>query len=224
MKINNKPREVYYDIQVTNFESTGTRSQLLKFEETRHSPIIENTGDYSMSIVRFELDTYEACPTFFASIMPSPNTDINKMTEAVTIKFRDTIIKQNLEWYPYDSSATVPTSVPKIGEPVAPYYWGNSFQHYCDIINIAFIKADYNLKAVEGLSSIRPPRIFWNCKTQCAELYVHNYFYRGNNGYNATVHFNRSLYSKFSSFPTTKFDGDDTLEQIYEINLPSQRG
>jgi hypothetical protein len=71
---------------------------------------------------------------------------------------------------------------------------------------------------------IKAPRIFWNCKTQCAELYIQNPYYRKGTSFGASVHFNRSLYSKFSSFPTNKFNGNDALEQIYEIQLYSQAG
>jgi hypothetical protein len=123
-----------------------------------------------------------------------------------------------------DSTATVPTSVPKIGEPVAPYYWGNSFQHYCDMVNIAFDKANEILKPLESVWSIKAPRLFWNCETQCAELYIENAYYRKGTSFNGSVHFNRSLYSKFSSFPTSKFNSNDALEQIYEIQLYSQAG
>ena len=55
---NKKPREVYYDIQINNFESSGSAQQSLRFTETRSKPLIENSGEYSLSIVRFELDTY----------------------------------------------------------------------------------------------------------------------------------------------------------------------
>ena len=39
-QINSKPREVYYDVQINNFESTGSASQPLVFNETRSTPII----------------------------------------------------------------------------------------------------------------------------------------------------------------------------------------
>ena len=54
---NRKPREVYYDVQINNFESSGAAHQPLRFTETRSKPLIESSGDYSLSIVRFELST-----------------------------------------------------------------------------------------------------------------------------------------------------------------------
>jgi hypothetical protein len=219
---NKKPREVYYDIQVTNFESIGTRSQLLKFEETRSIPIIKNTGDYSLSIVRFEIDTY-SCPTYFASIVPSPNTDINLMTDSVTLEYNNVKVKQNLEWYPNDNSAKIPTSVPLIGDVVSEYYWGNSFYHYCYMVNIAFDKANDTLKGLGGVNKL-PPRLFWNCDTLSAELLLDSSYYDPLLATPASVYFNRSLYSKFSSFPATKYASDDTYEATYKINTSHEVG
>ena len=50
------PDMVYYDIVSTNFQSTTTEEPFLRFNETRTNPVIQNTGDYYLSIVRFSLD------------------------------------------------------------------------------------------------------------------------------------------------------------------------
>jgi hypothetical protein len=55
----NNPDYVYFDLQQTNIYNTTTQEQQpLKFLETRETPIIKNTGDYYMSVARFQLDTY----------------------------------------------------------------------------------------------------------------------------------------------------------------------
>ena len=55
----NNPDYVYFDLQQTNIYNTTTQEQQpLKFLETRETPVIKNTGDYYMSVARFQLDTY----------------------------------------------------------------------------------------------------------------------------------------------------------------------
>jgi len=55
----NNPDYVYFDLQQTNIQnSTEQEQQPLKFLETRETPVIANTGDYYMSVARFQLDTY----------------------------------------------------------------------------------------------------------------------------------------------------------------------
>lgn len=51
----NNPDRVYYDILQTNIgRNTETPA---RFVETTDQPIINNTGDYKMSVVRFQIDT-----------------------------------------------------------------------------------------------------------------------------------------------------------------------
>jgi len=55
----NNPDYVYFDLQQTNiYNATTQEQQPLKFLETRETPVIKNTGDYYMSVARFQLDTY----------------------------------------------------------------------------------------------------------------------------------------------------------------------
>jgi len=55
----NNPDYVYFDLQQTNiYNTTIEEQQPLKFSETRETPVIKNTGDYYMSVARFQLDTY----------------------------------------------------------------------------------------------------------------------------------------------------------------------
>jgi len=55
----NNPDYVYFDLQQANvYNNTEQEQQPLKFLETRETPVIANTGDYYMSVARFQLDTY----------------------------------------------------------------------------------------------------------------------------------------------------------------------
>lgn len=55
----NNPDYIYFDLQTSNiYNTTDQEQQPLKFLETRETPVIANTGDYYMSVARFQLDTY----------------------------------------------------------------------------------------------------------------------------------------------------------------------
>jgi hypothetical protein len=205
---NNKPREVYYDIQINNFESTGAAQQPLRFTETRSKPLIQNSGDYSLSIVRFELDTY-SLPTFIAEVVHSNNSDVNKMIEAITLEWNyqgvlSSVGPHNLAWIPTNQHATIPLNVQALAEPAHDYYYSNSFNHYCDLVNNTFESLTTALKASAGslLNDIMPPKMIWNEQTQCAEIVAQVEFFNQNQTDYISIYFNRQLYGRLSSFPT----------------------
>ena len=219
---NNKPREVYYDIQINNFESSGTTSQPLRFSETRNMPLIKNSGEYSLSIVRFELDTY-SLPSFIADIMPYPNTDANKMIETVTLdwnKTGDVTTEQSLEWIPTNQHIATPRAPAPLQDASTEYYYGNSFRHYCDIVNNALETATNELKTTVGflLNDLLPPKLIWNDQAQMAELIAQKEFYNWDAIYYVGIHFNRALYGKLTSFPALK-NYNATDGRIYKLYM-----
>ena len=58
-KQDQNPDFLYFDLQQTNvYNTTENIQQPLKFIETRDNPIVANSGDYHLSVTRFQLDTY----------------------------------------------------------------------------------------------------------------------------------------------------------------------
>lgn len=58
-KQDQNPDFLYFDLQQTNvYNTTENIQQPLKFVETRDNPIVANSGDYHLSVTRFQLDTY----------------------------------------------------------------------------------------------------------------------------------------------------------------------
>jgi hypothetical protein len=216
---NNRPKEVYYDVQMTNWMSTGTTYETLRFSESRQNPLIDNTGDYSLSIVRFELDTY-ASPTFIADILPN-QASATKMIETITMQWKSS--RQgpvNLTWVPYNIGVTPPTTAISTVDYSTEYYYGNSFRHYCDIVNNAFDYLTGLLKTAVGaeLADLLPPKLVWDDNTQKAALSTQEVFYNTKRTDHVTIWFNRSLYAKFSSFPSLKRLGS-AFNKHYEIQI-----
>ena len=58
-KQDQNPDFLYFDLQQTNVQNTTEFiQQPLKFIETRDTPIVANSGDYHLSVTRFQIDTY----------------------------------------------------------------------------------------------------------------------------------------------------------------------
>ena len=85
-----KADQIYFDITVSNFQSTTTQPPVFYFNEQRTTPFVMNPEDYYLSILRFTVET-GTLPVFIPSIKPnSPNN-------------ADTIYSVCLEW---EDSAT----------------------------------------------------------------------------------------------------------------------
>lgn len=229
----NKPREIYYDINITNYQSTDLTSQPLRFIETRSNPIIKRAGDYSLSIVRFQLDT-TSLPLFIADIDPFPNEMPNKMIDAITIEYDDNGVLTthgplNLDWISTNKHIATPNG-PSITSPLqdssTEYYYGNSFRHYCDLVNNTFNDLTEGLKTRVGaeLDNLIPPIMVWNTDKQIAELYLQYQFYDSKNTKKVKIYFNRPLYAKFTSFPAYKNLNGGIYSKIYEIYSHDDNG
>ena len=221
----NKPELIYYDIQMTNFQSSGATSQPMRFSETRNNPIIKNAGDYQLSIVRFQLDTY-SLPTFIADIEPSPNTDPHKMIETITMEYNNGSITTegptNLTWIPTNKHIVIPSAPAPVQDALTEYYYGNSFRHYCDIINNTFETLTASLKISVGsvLDDLIAPKMIWNDDKQTAEIIAQQEFFDWNNTNVVNIYFNRALYGKLTSLPALKTYGASD-GKIYKIYMKS---
>jgi hypothetical protein len=220
----NQPRQVYYDIQINNFQSTGNINQQLRFTESRQAPIIKNSGDYSLSIVRFQLDTY-SLPSFIANIEPTPNTDPNKMIETITLEYDNegvltTIGPLNMIWTPTNAHIPVPSAPSPLQDNSSEYYYGNSFRHYCDLMNVCFSSLTTALKTAVGatLNDMLAPQMIWNEQQQIGELFAQEEFYNWSRSKHVNIYFNRPLYGNWTSLPALKnFNNADN--KIYKIYM-----
>lgn len=223
------PDFIYYDLQINNFQSTNTESPHLSFLESRSIPILEKANDYTMSIVRFQIDTY-SLPTFIADIMPS-QADPNKMIESVTLEWdtSGTVVSTNplfLTWIPTNKNIATPagpsTLETKTQSNYTQYYHGNSFRHYCDLVNTALATQTTALIAQVGggtLTGLLPPFLKWNENTHCAELHAQELYYNWSRANHVNIYFNRPLFAKFTSMPAIRYGISATLGRNYKMYM-----
>lgn len=75
-KQDQNPDFLYFDLQQTNvYNTTENIQQPLKFVETRDTPIVANSGDYHLSVTRFQLDTYNLPVLVVEPDLTQPNAN-----------------------------------------------------------------------------------------------------------------------------------------------------
>jgi hypothetical protein len=218
--------QIYFDITVSNLQSTITEPPVFYFNEQRSSPFIMNPEDYYLSILRFTVET-GTLPVFIPVIQPNQgNRDL-------------TIYSLQLEWedpatsITYTSGETFLTFFPQNKAaplPPPPNATANGIQNnagrYYDVYNYSVIPllVNYALQVAfnalqtavvaggAALPSGFAPVMTWDSSSDSAVLYFdtagYNFYFPAATypvppaGYAPIrLFFNAPLYGLFPSFP-----------------------
>ena len=227
------PDMVYYDIVSTNFQSTQSEDPFLRFNETRTNPIINNTGEYYLSIVRFSLDTY-SLPNFICQIQPN-QADPNLSIYSLTLEWDDgagTIVpttQKYVIWSPQNKNEPLPLSPNQTSsgfQENTKYYYAYQFQYFLELINIQFGIAMTELIAlVPGLAGGKQPVLTWDTTTSCAILQAETDNFNQSNPARVKIYFNPPLFALFNSFPSFNFGTKGvTLGRNYQMIIADFTG
>jgi hypothetical protein len=192
------PDNIYYDVLITNFNSTTGNPIPIYFNENRTNPIVPVTGEYEMSIIRFQVDTPDL-PVFVPVIKPGTSQTLNNLTnyiitltikpatlpDGVTPNTTEYISQANVLWVTQDTSAPIPPPPSSNGgyqSVVGDYYYCYSYQHFQSLIDATLVRAFSYLKTAlntagytsltvnQELSNVLPPIFSWDTTTQCAVI------------------------------------------------------
>ena len=194
-----KPKHIYYDIQVTNYVSSQTVPPILKFQETRTTPFLIDPRDYTLSIIRFQLDT-PSLPIFVPEIALN-QLDSNRTIYSLTLEYDDFKIQQFIEYYSPDISIPQPPPPNPLPDNSSGYYNIYSYQYFINMINKTFIRAFDKLVEEFGaeMPTTNPPFLSWDSVNNVAIINADKAGYA--NGENLiNIYFNNSLFNLFSSF------------------------
>jgi hypothetical protein len=195
------PDHIYYDVLITNFNDTLGKAIPIYFNENRTNPIIPVTGEYEMSIIRFQVDTPDL-PVFIPVIKPNqPLNDLTNYSITLTIKpatLPDGVTTNNTTyisqayviWVTQDTSAFIPPPPDANGgfqSSVGDYYYSYSYQHFQSLIQATLVRAFNFLKtalltagytaatANKELAGVLPPIFSWDSTTSCAVISTPQY-------------------------------------------------
>jgi hypothetical protein len=247
-KVPTDPDNVYLDLIITNLKATTTPPIPINFNENRNSPVISNSGNYNLSIVRFSLET-QTLPVFIPIIQPNQaNPDLT--IYSVTLQVRDpaTLItytqQEFINWNSQNAATAVPPAPSAnpngLQSDSGDYYYCFSFTWWTNLILLALENAYIGLAAqltAAGLVpatflGIAPPILQFNPDNQTCSISAPTPFY---NTYSATIppavnlnaaqiFFNAPLFNLFSSFPAQLKGFNATLGRTYQILISNFGG
>jgi len=223
--------ELYYDIILTNNINNYNKPINAYYNETRSIPLIYDTTDYHMSIIRFTLDT-NTLPVFIPIIQTgSTQTNINLTIYSITLQYNDIssqsfYSQQYVIYQPQDLTSVIP-SAPSSNSPTysqvntTGYYFVYNYTYFINLINTAFNQSMASVASqcdqlnIE-LPTTNAPYISFDSQTQLCTLNIPSEYYDSPNG-NFKIYFNQALYGLFSSFPAYVNSLTDTNGKNFEI-------
>lgn len=219
--INSSPDSVYFDVLVTNNIQGNSQPISAYYNTSRTMPLITDTTDYMLSIIRFTLDT-QSLPIFQPQIQ-SNQSNINLTTYSISMAYTDPsgttiVVQQYLEYEPQDATNTIPS------EPVnnAPYYIqdksigyynvysyqylvylvNNTFQSCLQSLQTSATNAGVVLPIDSTTQTLLQPIMTFDTVAQTCNINISDDCYCSNSG--IKIYFNVALFALFSSFPFVK--------------------
>ena len=227
---------IYYDLTVSNFQSSEANPQPFYFNESRTQPYIMNPQDYFLSIIRFSVDT-GTLPVFIPSIQPN-QADPNLTIYSVSLSWLDpttniSYVEQSfIEYQPQDISITVPAPPSQTANGLqlndTGYYNVYSYQWLCYLVYLALQDVTAKL-AVSTVGSPNPPDltyapiIYWDSSSQKSVISANTAVYDLNEQFYTpttaavNVYMNAPLFGLFSSFPARYLGYGQNLGTDYRI-------
>jgi hypothetical protein len=207
------PDQIYFDLQVTNAQSTTTPPPEFKINETRDTPFVLVPEEYYLSIVRFSLQT-GTLPLFIPIIQPA-QPDINLTAYSITMEYENagagiplTTQQTFITWIPQDIQSTLP-----LAPSLTPNGLQNNGTGYYNCYNYqwflyqvlqglvsCFVALDATLANYLTVTLLAEhPIITWDTTSNTATLYC-DANYTTSPADHIKLYFNAPLYQLFSSF------------------------
>jgi len=174
-KNNSSSDKIYYDIQITNVESTSVSPPAVIFNESRNIPFLMCPQDYYMSIIRFTLDT-ATLPIFIPTIQTNPaintTTDLNQTIYTFQFSYNGFYgTETSIIWRPQDVSLTplpfITLNLVTTQNNSTGYYYCYTFEYFASLINEQlqpafsdFITAYNTAFPADPLPTTTPPPVF----------------------------------------------------------------
>jgi len=207
VKRDNNPDKVYYDITIANVLSTNSAPPIVSFREQRQNAFVNNSGDYYLSIIRFQVDT-NTLPLFVPEIQPN-QSNIDLTVYSVTLSYLGTDFQVPIIWSPQNAFAELPSApnqtYNKLQDNSTGYYYCFNYTYVVQLIQAALDQAHANLVAAfPAVVASHAPVIIWNTDNNCAGVYAESAFY---DNYPVgivvnpiTIYFNAALANLLASF------------------------
>jgi hypothetical protein len=128
----NSDDNVYFDILMTNNIQSNKAPIPAYYSATRTKPLLEDTTDYALSIIRFSLDT-PYLPIWSPQIQPNQD-NANLTTYSITLSYTDSS-NQTIAYQQYIQF--IPQNKSLLNNP-DEYYWVYNYAYLSYLVNNTF--------------------------------------------------------------------------------------
>jgi len=189
---------VYYDALITNIVSNNSTPPPASYLGVRSIPLLKNTTNYKLSIIRFALPT-QTLPVFIPSIVPNQSNP-NLTTYNITFGYGAETVTTPVIFESQSSNIPAPPMLSSGLQANSTYYYVYSVQYMLKLINTTFQNCLTQLGEVATLPvGITAPYITLNDDLETFTLNMDATYYGVTSGV-VNMFFNRSMNELFS-FP-----------------------
>lgn len=207
--------KLYYDITITNLQTSTVPPPIATFNENRAIPFVYNPQDYYFSIIRFTLDT-PTLPIFQPDIQPYQN-DRNKTIYSFTLQWTNpiapfqTFTQQTfVNFIPQDKESPLPSPPSSNSNGLQSngtgYYNIYNYQYWIYLCNLTLTQCfnDLNTQVTGAgltLPTVHAPVLNFDTQNNIAILIADQAGYDTTSADYIKIFFNPAMYQLFSSFP-----------------------
>ena len=213
MNLDSLPNNVYYDANIINDDTSGTKNPpQLVFQDIRSTSILTSPQNYELSVVRFNLQTANSLPLWIPSIqLNQVNFDPNLTSYSFNLVYNHLGVNYNsgrvfVRYIPCDYSATIPIQATSMQDVYASsYYYVKSFNTIVDMFNnaltVAFVLLQQTVeRSGVTLPSENAPFFEWDSETSKFILNADVIGYDSNELDHISILCGSALYSLLSGF------------------------
>lgn len=227
---NTEPDLVYYNLDLYNNRTVDTGAEgdpIIRFNESRSSPIIRHANNYEFSIIRFSLNCTGDLPLFIPSIMLG-QSDPNKTIYSVTLTGSRTgspaETAQEFIIYESESASSISIPVPPLlSQQKSKYYWVYTYSHWVYLVNKTLTKCMISLANKLGLGVMvtKDPYMSYDPITGLFSINFDETGFLTHTGLEIIdLYFNSNMYGLFTNFNNTYlgYDVDGKNNKIIVAN------
>lgn len=213
----------YINLNVCNTDSTGNKPYpTLSFTETRNSPILDNAGDYYLSVVRFTLET-ASLPVCIPAVKRDQN-DPNKLNYTIGMSYKNNLNQTFFSsvpvmFVPQNLSVSPPAVLNNISVE-DEYYHLNSITPFINMCNTAFETCFNNLKNQVALPANNPPYFEYDSLTGRSSIRAELQTFDEKQAHNTVkIYFNSPLMTLFNSYDAEFLGFNRVNNDNYRIRI-----
>ena len=222
------PDYVYYDVVVSNIQSTTVTPSSFYYNDNRTQPYVKCPELYALTILRFTLDT-ASVPVFIPTIQPNtPRTEdgLDQTIYSVTLEYGGVSSQRYINWIPQDQSAPIPApttnTVNYVQDNSGGYYNCYNYSWWIYLVYLAIKDAWLGIQTAFPddpiIQGAHAPLIVWDSSSSSAVMYYEIDVFDSANPSGVSFYMNAPLYSLFSSF-VSRIEGYENVTYGKNVKL-----